>query len=227
MYKKCKVWSCIVACITGLLISGCRYHLADSESVEITSGITTAVESMEITQEDTSEEVSNQMWQDAYAELMQDFFGKDFFLCDIDGNGIPELLIGGFSTDTDKYANYDVYTYKSDIVKELGTVGTLRWSSLWLDGNSGILGYSYGAGGGETYRFYIDNDVLCYDGEVYGYYFESEGNPIEWFRGADGSKIIVTEETKHEYEKIWKDKIDLECYTISEDTILKVIYGGT
>lgn len=172
-----------------------------------------------------SSDLSAQMWQDAYAELLRESLGNDFYFCDIDNNGIPELLIGGPSSDTEKYAEYSVYTYKSNLIECLGTVETLRWSSLWLDDNGGILGYSYGAGGGGTYRYCIDNDVLRYDGEVEGHYYDSEGNYFEWFRGADESRIIVTEENKYEYERIWKSMIDLERYIASEDTILTVIYG--
>jgi len=98
---------------------------------------------------------------------------------------------------------------------------------LWLDDNGGVLGYSYGAGGGETYRYYIDNGVLCYDGVVYGYDYDSDGNCTEWFRGADGNKMIVNEATKSEYENIWNSQIELERYTITEDEISMVIYGGS
>lgn len=173
-----------------------------------------------------TEESCYKTWQDAYAELLQDCSGAEFYICDIDCDGSPELLIGGPVVNMGKYADYDVYTYRDNIVKCLGTAETLSWSSFWLDGNCGILGYSYGAGGGGTYRYYIDNDALCYDGEVDGYYYDSEDNCIEWFRGADGSKIIVTEETKYEYERIWNSMIELERYTVNNDTILKVIYGG-
>lgn len=165
-------------------------------------------------------------WQEAYAELLRESSGKEFFLCDIDRDGILELLISGPSTDMAKYANYDVYTYKNYLIEYLGEIGTLSWSGLWLDNNSGILGYSYGAGGGGTYRFYIDNGVLCYDGEVYGYYYDSAGNRTKWFRGSDGDNIIVTEETENEYECIWKSMIKLESYSITEDNITTVIYDG-
>lgn len=177
--------------------------------------------------DNTQSSLKAQMWQDAYAAQLRGSLGNDFFLCDIDSNGIPELLIGGPSIDSGKYANYDVYTYGDNTVECLGKVVTLSWSSLWLDDNGGVLGYSYGAGGGETYRYYIDNGVLCYDGVVYGYDYDSDGNCTEWFRGADGSKMIVNEATKSEYENIWNSQIELERYTITEDEISMVIYGGS
>ena len=165
--------------------------------------------------------VDNQMWQDAYAEMLRDLSGNDFYLCDIDENGIPELLIGGPSTDTDKHTEFDVYTYKERKAECLGTVSTLRWSSFWLDENGGILGYSYGAGAGGTYRYYIDNDILCYDGEVSGYYYDSEGIYIEWFKGSDGSDIIITDENRHENENILNSMRVLERYTPDQKARLR------
>lgn len=170
--------------------------------------------------------LETQTWQDVYAELLRNSSSKEFFLGDIDDDGIPELLVGGPPNDADKYANYDVYTCKSSIIEYLGAADTLSWSFFWLDNNGGILGYSYGAGGGSTYRYYIDDGVLCYDDEVYGYYFDSEGNDIRWFRGTDGDKIIVTEETEYEYQCIWKSRVKLERWSITEDNITTVIYGG-
>lgn len=170
--------------------------------------------------------VEIQTWRDAYAELLRVSNMRKFFLCDIDGDGIPELLTGGASTDTDKYADYDVYKYINDTIECIGIVGTLSSGSLWLDNNGGILGYSYGAGAGGTYRHYIKNGVLCYDGEIYGYYFDGDGNQIEWFRGSDGSKIIVTEDTEEEYQRILNSKIELKSYDITEANIARVIYDS-
>ena len=134
-------------------------------------------------------------------------------------------MIGGPSTDTDKYANYDVYIFENYTIECIGAVGTLNWSCVWIDNKGGILGYAYGAGGGGTYRYYIDNGALFHDGEIYGYYFDDDGNQVEWFRGADGSEIIVTEEIEDEYQYIWNNKIELESYDITESNIVKVIYG--
>ena len=170
--------------------------------------------------------IETKTWQDAYAALLRGTSDKFFFLCDIDRNEIPELLIGGPQTETDKYADYDVYIFKNYVIKCIGTVGTLRLGYLWLDNNGGILGYAYGAGGGETYRYYIDNDVICHDGVVYGYYYDGDGNYTEWFRSPDGSEIIVTEETEDEYQRIRKSNIELECYDITESNITTVIYGA-
>ncbi len=171
------------------------------------------------------EELTLDIWQDTYADLLKKSIGNNFYLCDIDSDGTPELLIGGPSSDTYKYDEYDIYTYKNNQAECLGTIGTLRWSSFWLDGNCGILGYSYGAGGGGTFRYYIDDGVLYDDGGVNGYYYDSNGNCIEWFRGPDKSEIIVTEENKFEYERIWESMIGLERYIATDDTIATVIYG--
>lgn len=165
-------------------------------------------------------------WQDVYAGMLQELSGNEFYLCDIDESGIPELLIGGLSTDTDKYSEFNVYTYKDSKVECIGKVATLRFSSLWLDDNCGILGYSYGAGSGGTYRYCIDNGFLNYDDEVSGYYYDGEGNHIEWFRGKDGSEIIVTEENRNEYDESWKSLRELERYVVVDETIRTVIYGG-
>ena len=159
--------------------------------------------------------------------MLQGLSGNEFYLCDIDGNGIPELLIGGPSTDTDKHSEFDVYTYRDSKAEHLGEISTLRWSSLWLDDDCGILGYSYGAGAGGTYRYYIDNDLLNYDDEVSGYYYNSEGNRTEWFRGVDGSQIIVTDENQDEYNKSWQSLHTLERYIVSDEAIRAVIYEGT
>lgn len=187
-------------------------------------------ESMEIfDQQSEAEESSDllgQTWQDAYADMLRKSLGNLFYLCDIDSDGISELLLGGPSSDTDKMAEFEVYGYKSNLVESLGTVATLRWSSLWLDDHGGILGYAYGAGGGGTYRYYINNDILCYDDEVEGYSYDLEGNEIRWFRGLDGSRIVVTKENESEYDTIWKRWVTLERYIASEDTISTVIYGG-
>lgn len=166
------------------------------------------------------------LWRDAYAQLLRDSPDEYFYLCDIDGNNIPELLIGGPSTDTDKYADYDVYTYRNNKAECLGTVGTLNQEgNLWLDESGGILGYSYGAGSGGTDRHYIENGVLYEDGDVHGYYFDSRGNLIEWFRGNDGNKVIVDDETKDEYDRIRKSETELQRHTITEEEISAVIYG--
>lgn len=167
----------------------------------------------------------NPIWQDVYAEMLQKLSGNEFYLCDIDGNGTPELLIGGPSTDTDKYSEFDVYTYRDSKAECLGSVSTLRSSSLWLDDNCGILGYSYGAGSGGTHRYYMEDGLLNYDDEVSGYYY-SEGNQIEWFRDMDGSKIIVTDENRNEHDRIWKSLRSLERYIVTDETIQTVIYGG-
>lgn len=167
--------------------------------------------------------IETQTWQEAYVELLQELSGKEFFyFCDIDGDQISELLIGGSSADTDKYAHYDVYTYKNYKIEHLGEVDTLRSDGhLWIDNNGGILGYSYGAGSGGTHRYHIDNGALCSDGEVHGYYY-SEGNQINWFRGSDGNEIIITED---EYQHIINSLIELERYNITESNIIKVISG--
>lgn len=95
-----------------------------------------------------------------------------------------------------------MYKYKNNILGCLGTVNTISSSSLRLDGKGGLLGYLYEAGQGGTHRYYMDKVVLYNDDEVDGYYFGSEGNFTEWFRGGDGSKAIVTEGTSSEYESI-------------------------
>jgi len=191
---------------------------ASSETQKLLPGAAAALKPLSI---------ETQTWQEAYAELLQELSGKEFFyVCDIDGDGIPELLIGGPSADTDKYAHYDVYTYRSYKIERLGEVSTLSSDGyLWIDNNGGILGYSYGAGSGGTYRYYIDNGVLCSDGEVHGYYYDSDGNQINWFRGFDESEIIITEEMEDEYQRILNSQIELERYNITESNIAKVIYG--
>lgn len=44
-------------------------------------------------------------------------------------------------------------------------------------------------------------------------------------QGADGSKVIVNEAAKSEYEEIWNSKTEPERYTITEDEVSTVIYG--
>ena len=166
-----------------------------------------------------------QTWQDLYAGVLRESNDKEFFLCDIEGDGVPELLVGGPETDTGKYANYDVYIYKNNVTECIGDVGTLSWSCLWLDHSGGILGYSYGAGGGGTYRCYIEDGKLYEDGEIYGYRFDDNGTQVEWFRGRDGNEIIVTEETEDEYQSILDAHIEIQRSDITEANILKVIYS--
>ena len=168
----------------------------------------------------------NQTWQDSYAKLLRKSSGKEFFLFDIDDDGIPELLVGGPPIEMDKYAEYDVYTYKENNNVHIGDVSTLHSSSLWIDNNNGLLGYAYGAGAGATHRYFIDNGILCYDDEIYGYFYDNNGNYTEWFRDLDGSKIIVTEEIEDEYQRIWNGKVELERYDVTENNIKKVIHGG-
>lgn len=197
------------------IFSACNNYATSKISEQLSNSVLTEVPS----------QVDTQTWQDAYTELLRETTSKEFFLCDIDQDELPELLIGGPSTDTDKYANYDVYIFKEDTIECIGSVGTLSWSFLWLDSNKGILGYDYGAGSGGMHRYYIDNGALYNEGEVNGYYYDSEGDCIEWFRNSDGVKTIVTEKTEDEYQSIYSRYIKLECYDITEVNITKVIYG--
>jgi hypothetical protein len=163
-------------------------------------------------------------WQDSYANLLRESDGKDFLLCDIDLSGIPELLIGEPSNGTHKHNEYNVYSYRNGDVIHIGEFGSLATSSLWTDGNGGILGYSYGAGAGGTYRAYVDNGVLYHEGEIFGYYYDGDGNYTRWYRDSDGIEVIVTDETNSEYQRIWESMIELESYEINEANITRVIY---
>lgn len=165
-------------------------------------------------------------WQDDYAELLRKSDSEKFYLCDIDENGTLELLVGGVLADWSKYQEYDVYTYKNNAIVHIGVISTLSSGSLWLDNNRGILGYAYGAGSGGTYRYYIDNDELCYDDEVYGYNYTLSGEQTEWFRDADGNKKILSEETEQEFQVLWGNNITLEGYEINESSIKEVIYSN-
>lgn len=118
------------------------------------------------------------------------------------GHSCIGTLIRYDNSCPDKYAEFFVYKYKNNILGCLGTVNTISSSSLRLDGKGGLLGYLYEAGQGGTHRYYMDKVVLYNDDEADGYYFGSEGNFTEWFRGGDGSKAIVTEGTSSEYESI-------------------------
>jgi hypothetical protein len=164
-------------------------------------------------------------WQDAYAALLRQSSHEAFYLVDIDNDGIPELLIGGQMPDWTKYAEYYVYTYKNNIAVYIGNVSTLSSSHLWTDKDNGILGYEYGAGEGGTIRFYIDSGAIQFDDTIQGYFYDRDGNFTVWFRGADGSMVIVTKETEDEYLRILNSQIELESHAITEDNIEKIIYG--
>ena len=167
----------------------------------------------------TPSPIEIQSWQDAYAELLRESSGQEFFLVDIDNDGIPELLVGGQMIDWGKYAEYYVYTYTDNTLVHLGEISTLSWSCLWIDNNNGILGSASGAGGGGIYRSYIEGGILNYDGEVYEYY-----NDTVWFRDSDGNMVIVTEETEDEFQRMWDSLIELESYEITEANIARIVY---
>jgi len=166
-----------------------------------------------------------QTWQDAYAWLLQESESKEFFLCDIDADEIPELLVGGpEDPNNNSHNRYYAYTYQDNQIVFIGDIYTR--TDLWIDNSNGILGYAYGAGSGESHRYYMSHGMLCYDGDVIGYYYDNNGNIIDWFRGLDGSEIIVTDETEAEYRRIKNSYTVLERYDITETNIAKVIYCG-
>lgn len=162
-------------------------------------------------------------WQYYYAKLLRKSEGV-FLLCDIDGNEIPELLIGD-TANNNKYSEYDLYNFINGDVKFLDTISTISSSNFQLDNYGGILCYDYGAGGGGTHRFNIKNNNLYNDGEVYGYYFDDAGNQIEWFLDSLGNEIIVTEESLEEYNNIWQNAIELHFTEITEENISNIVYN--
>lgn len=163
-------------------------------------------------------------WQDAYAALLRETDNTQFYLCDIDGDGIPELFAGGTPDDV-KYAEYDVYTFDNNSLINIGGVSTLKSDTLELDHNHGILSYDYGAGEGGMNRFYKENHKLCENGMVYGYYYSPDGQQVKWFRDEDGNTTILSKETEDECRRLWGNELTLECYNKTEDNIEKVIYG--
>ena len=166
-----------------------------------------------------------QTWQDAYAWLLRESDSKEFFLCDIESDKIPVLLVGEPENPINiSHKSYNAYAYQDNQITLIGDIYTR--TNLWIDNSNGLFGYAYGAGSGEAYRYYISHDLLCYDCDVSGYYYD-DGKIIYWFRGSDGSKIIVTDETEAEYQRIQNSYIGLERYDTTEANIMEVIYGGS
>ena len=166
---------------------------------------------------------SAEEWQDAYAWLLWESICDEFYLCDIDADGIPELLVGGPEDPrTSSHKSYNVYMYIDHQIVFIGDVFTR--TELWIDNNN-VFGYDYGAGSGEVLRYNMNFGILYFDGEVSGYFYD-KGDIIYWFRGSDGNNIIVTDETEAEYQRIQDSYIKLNRYNISVTNIIKIIYGG-
>lgn len=61
-------------------------------------------------------------WQDDYAKLLRTSDKDQFYLCDINNDGIYEILIGGVMANWGKYSEYDVYTYSDNAPVPIGDV---------------------------------------------------------------------------------------------------------
>ena len=72
-----------------------------------------------------NENVSSQTWVEAYAETLEDFVRTDaaskFQLADLDGNGIPELIVAESAL---QFEGANIYTYRQSEVAALGTIGS-------------------------------------------------------------------------------------------------------
>ena len=224
------LFALIVAALSIAIFAACGETLDevvydDYEYVEIE-------EIEEIEEEPAAEIAQTATWQEAYKAILQDYYDKwrvdlggSFILHDIDGDGVPELIVVGNFDAVYTFRNGEVLSLKyGENIQIAGTINAARTRAWAAPDNGPGLIFSYNGPAGRFgissvmhWRIIIDGDGLIVDadGERYvdvntllGLYDEN----VDW----DAFQDVIQEHT-HWY---------LNDAIVSEEDFRRVFVGG-
>jgi len=138
-----------------------------SEMQEIINNLQGKIDSISntINNNETNKEndKNNTNWKAAYINKLNssqtsDEYKEEYYLTDIDGNGIPELMLEKYTCEADR--GIQVYTYNKDSIVYLGDFGSSQMEFYKMNNKDYLLGVYGHMRYEETYKIYINNNSI-------------------------------------------------------------------
>ena len=107
----------------------------------------------------TATEQSGVGWEDAYRQILESYTdsNESFYVADLDGGGIPELLLTDATSESYHGGRVEIYTFDGTDAVDLGQYGS--WNSIRVIQDQGVLldTYLWEGGVGGTSYYQIDD----------------------------------------------------------------------
>lgn len=107
----------------------------------------------------TATEQSGVGWEDAYRQILESYMdsNESFYVADLDGGGIPELLLTDATSESYHGGRVEIYTFDGTDAVDLGQYGS--WNSICVIQDQGVLldTYLWEGGVGGTSYYQIDD----------------------------------------------------------------------